>query len=130
MRENDIDFQPDELGCEFGEAFAASLRPAIFDRDGVSFDPPELAQSLHKSGGQLALPCRRSRAQEPDGRQPPRLLRARRERPGRCRAAEERDELAPIHSITSSAATCSVSGTFRPSVFAVFRLMTSSNLVG
>jgi len=35
-----------------------------------------------------------------------------------------------LHSITSSAATCSVSGTFRPSVFAVLRLMTSSNLVG
>jgi hypothetical protein len=34
------------------------------------------------------------------------------------------------HSITSSAATCSVSGTFKPSAFAALRLMTSSNLVG
>ena len=31
------------------------------------------------------------------------LLRPRRERPRRCRAAEQRDELAPLHSITSSA---------------------------
>src|SRR6266511_2744082 len=31
-----------------------------------------------------------------------RLLRARRERPCNCRAAEQRDELAPFHSITSS----------------------------
>jgi len=28
------------------------------------------------------------------------LLRARRERPRGCRAAEQRDELAPLHSIT------------------------------
>src|SRR5262249_32540099 len=60
-----------------------------------------------------------------------RLLRARRERPSGSRAAANQfDELAPLHSITSSAATWSVSGTFMPSAFAVFRLMTSSNLVG
>src|SRR6266480_5210390 len=58
------------------------------------------------------------------------LLRPCRERPHGRRAAAPRDELAPPHSITSSAATCSVSGTFMPSAFAVFRLMTSSNLVG
>ena len=39
------------------------------------------------------------------------LLRARRERPRR-RAAHERDELAPLHSITSSARTSSVAGMF------------------
>src|SRR5262249_28403944 len=60
-----------------------------------------------------------------------RLLRARRQRPGSSRpAAEQRDEIAPSHSITSSAATCRGRGTFMPSTFAVFRLMTSSNLVG
>src|SRR5262249_38078074 len=47
-----------------------------------------------------------------------RLLRARRERP-RGRPAEQRDELAPPHSITSSAATCSVGGTARSSALAV-----------
>src|SRR5215813_5028901 len=57
------------------------------------------------------------------------LLRSRREWPRR-RAAEQRDELAPRHSITLSAATSSLSGTVRPSALAVFRLMTSSNLVG
>src|SRR5262249_55849261 len=51
------------------------------------------------------------------------------ERPRR-RAAEQRDELAARdHSITSSAAASSVVGTSRPSVLAVFRLITSSNLV-
>ena len=38
-------------------------------------------------------------------------MRARRERPGRRRAAEQRDELAPPHSITSSARASSVGGT-------------------
>jgi hypothetical protein len=58
-----------------------------------------------------------------------RLLRARYERP--CsRTAEERDELAPLHSITSSARASSVGGTWMPSALAVLRLMTSSNLVG
>src|SRR5262245_48729344 len=58
------------------------------------------------------------------------LLPAHRERPRGRRAAEQGDQCAPVHSITSSAATCSVSGTLRPSAFAVFRLITSSNLVG
>ena len=36
----------------------------------------------------------------------------------------------PHHSIASSARACRVIGTMRPSAFAVFRLMTSTNLVG
>src|SRR5262249_47406376 len=58
------------------------------------------------------------------------LLRARRERPRRRRAANERDELAALHSITSSARASRVGGTSMPSVLAVFKLMTSSYLVG
>src|SRR5262249_52258261 len=57
------------------------------------------------------------------------LLRARRERP-RCRAAEQRDELPPLHSITSSARCWKNKGTSMPSAVAVLRLITSSNLVG
>src|SRR5215468_1578353 len=50
-------------------------------------------------------------------------------RPCRCCAAEQRDEVAPLHSITSSARASSVGGTSRPSAFAAWRLMTSSNLL-
>src|SRR2546427_12406233 len=57
------------------------------------------------------------------------LLRACRERPRRRRAADEREELASLHSITSSAVASSLSGTVRPSIRAVEALMTSSNLV-
>jgi hypothetical protein len=67
--------------------------------------------------------------QHPDASHPPALLCPRRERPRR-RAAEKRDELAPPHSITSSARASSVGGTSRPSALAVLRLMTSSYLVG
>src|SRR5262245_38453034 len=56
-------------------------------------------------------------------------LRARRERPRR-RAADERDELAALHSITSLAVICMIIGTVRPRAFAVLRLMTRSNFVG
>src|SRR5262245_65251968 len=57
-------------------------------------------------------------------------LRPRRERPCDCRAAEQRDELAPPHSITSSARARSVAGTSMPSALALLRLITSSYLVG
>src|SRR5262249_41924871 len=53
-----------------------------------------------------------------------RLLRARRERPS-GHAAEQRDELAPFHSITSLATESSVGGIVRPSALAVLRLITS-----
>jgi hypothetical protein len=58
-----------------------------------------------------------------------RLLRARGERPRR-RTADQRDELAPLHSITSSARASTVGGISRPSALAVFRLISNSYLVG
>src|SRR5215831_14859064 len=59
------------------------------------------------------------------------LLRARRERPRRRRAAEQRYERAPLdHSITSSAMASSLSGIVRLSALAVFRLIKKSNLLG
>src|SRR5262249_6671687 len=68
--------------------------------------------------------------QHADPPHPVALLRARREWPRSRRTAEQRYELAALHSITSSAIASSDGGTVRPSVFAVLRLMTSSNFVG
>ena len=51
---------------------------------------------MYKSGEPLTLAAGVPCAQEPDGRQLARLLRARRERPRR-RAAETRDEFPPPH---------------------------------
>src|SRR5262249_33717005 len=57
------------------------------------------------------------------------LLRPRRERP--CgRAAEQRDERAAIHSMTSSAIASTPGGMSRPNSLAVLRLITNSNFVG
>ena len=57
------------------------------------------------------------------------LLRAHRKRPRCCRATDKRDELAALHSITSSARPSSESGKVMPSAFAVLRLMISSIFV-
>src|SRR6476660_10518312 len=67
--------------------------------------------------------------EEPDHRHC-RLLRVRDARPCCRRTAKQRDELAPPHSITSSARCCRNKGTSMPIAFAVFRLITSSNFVG
>src|SRR5215831_2848548 len=45
-------------------------------------------------------------------------------------AAEQRDEIAAPHSITSSARASRLSGTASPRAFAVLRLITSSYFVG
>src|SRR5262249_2135611 len=58
-----------------------------------------------------------------------RLLRLRRKRPRSSGAAEQRYELAALHSITLSARASSIAGTSAPSILAVCRLTTSSNLV-
>jgi len=59
-----------------------------------------------------------------------RLLCPRYQRPPRRRAADKRDELAPVHSITSSARASTVCGISRSSALAALRLTTSSYLVG
>src|SRR5262249_14869311 len=114
--------------CESGIAVV----PADIDPDVLAFVPSDLVQSLDE-GRQIRLESRlgtgaiHQHANAP--RLTRRLLRAHRQRPC-CRAAEQRDELAAVHSITSSARASSLSGTWRPSAFAVLRLITSSNLVG
>src|SRR5262249_28332325 len=104
-------------------------RPTKLDRQGATLDPAEFAQPLNKGGCPCTPGRRRARSKEPNDRHLRWLLRARRERP--CgRAAEHGDELATFHSITSSAATCRLSGTVSPSALAVLRFIRSSNLVG
>src|SRR5215472_18760203 len=67
--------------------------------------------------------------QHADAAHPISLLRSRCDWP-RNNSAEKCDELAPPHSITSSAVAIIDDGTVRPRSFAVLRLITSSNLVG
>src|SRR6516162_9141938 len=112
-------------------------RPAELDPRIAAVGPAQLLETLQEcSVTGLRFPVVRSQAHyDADAPHALALLRARRERPGdRCRAAEQRDELAApelsVHSITSSARASSVGGTSRPSALAVLRLITSSYLVG
>ena len=130
MRDNRIHVQPDEFSHELGETLVASLRPPILNRDITTFDPTKFAQSLHKSGCPLPLARRRTLSKKPDSRHFACLLRPRRERQRRSRTAEQRDELATDHSITSSARASSDGGRVRVRALAVTRFMTRSNFVG
>src|SRR5207253_5816411 len=89
----------------------------------------EFAQALAEGVEMRGVERRRYGLQHPNSVTLRRLLRVRRERP-RHRATDKSDELASLHSITSSARASSVGGTSMPSAFAVLRLIASSNLVG
>ena len=114
---------------------ARGRRVAVVDADVAALRPPK----PFERGPERREACLYFRILLSEGRKhanPPDsvgLLRARRERPRRRRAAEQRDELAALHccshSINSSAMASSLSGILRPSAFAVQRLMTNSNLV-
>src|SRR6516165_6523349 len=112
-----------QIGRQCGQLFDFIPGEAIFDRDVLTLDKACVFQALTERGQELRGVAGRPGTHEPDHRHR-RLLRARRERPRR-RAAEQRDELAALHSITSSAMASSPAGTLSPSALAVLRLMTS-----
>jgi hypothetical protein len=92
--ENHAHRTADEIGRQFRQSIESSLRPNIFDADVAVLDIASFVQSLAERGNLVAQHSRRPAAEKPDHRHR-RLLRARRERPRRRRATEQRDELAP-----------------------------------
>src|SRR5262249_13288035 len=127
-REDDVDIHAEELRYQPGQLIGR-FRPPELDGNVLAFDIAELAQA----GAQRLDPVRISRcrtmSQEADVRDFC-VLRTRYERPRSRRAAEECDELAAPHSITSSASESRLSEILMPSALAVLRLITVSNLVG
>src|SRR5262249_23930318 len=99
-------------------------RESVFDREVLTLDVTKIPEPSSQCLNEVGETGRREIAKTHHA-----LLRPRPERP-RGRAAEQRDELAALHSITSSARASRVGGTSRPSALAVFRLITSSKLVG
>ncbi len=91
--DDDIDFAADEFGRELGGTLVASVRPAILDCNVATVYPAKLTQPLLECREPLRTHRKGRRAEVADGGQL-RLLRARRERPRGCRAAEQCDELA------------------------------------
>src|SRR5262245_3393398 len=128
-RKDCIDRTIDQFCCERGQSVVLIVRPAIVDQEILLLHITALVQALVERGYRRLI-VSLSRAAEKSKRQHPRLLRARRERPPSRRAPEQRDEIAPSHSITSSARASNVAGTSRPRLFAVLRLIASSYLVG
>src|SRR6476646_8556915 len=105
------------------------LRPAEQDGHILALDKAIIFEALPKLAQAIRDRLRRQAVEEPHHRHRL-LLRPRGERPCRRRPANECDEVAPSHSMTSSARASSEVGTSRPSALAVLRLLTNSYLVG
>src|SRR6516164_3467233 len=103
--------------------------PAIFARHIPTLDIAGFIQAPPKGDQSRSVRLLRCGGKKPDHRHR-RLLRPRCERPRSRRTAEKRDELAPNHSITSSANASNLSGIWRPSALAVLILTVSSYFVG
>src|SRR5262249_30795623 len=137
--DRDVTSSQNYIGCErnqfrrlFANALGIAHGPAIFDARVAAVGPTKLLQALRESG-EPGLTFRIIGGEIHEHADAPHrlaLLRARRERPRRRCAAEQRDEAASLHSITSSARASRLSGTVRPSALAVLRLIASSYLVG
>src|SRR5262245_49588648 len=100
--------------------------------DVTAVDPTQLLQSLlecRNAGGRFRV-VRGYGHKHADAPHVFRPLRLRIEWPRGRRAPKNRDELPPLHSITSSARASSEGGMARRTALAVLRLITNSNLVG
>src|SRR5262249_26067547 len=110
-------------------ALVVTRPPTVMNDYVTPVDPPNLVQSVQESSdaGHGFWIIRGQIHEHADAPRLARLLRPSRHRPRDSSAAEQRDHLAPFHSITSSARASSVGGTVKPSMRAVSALMTSSN---
>jgi len=126
----DLGLQFDQFGRGFSVAASHTRGPAGINMYVLALCPAQTVQSPEKgTDALLPLDIIGGRIHEHrDAAHPLTLLRMGHQRP-RCRSSEQADEPAPSHSITSSARASSVGGTIIPSAFAVFKLITSSNLI-
>src|SRR5262249_12552169 len=127
MGDEDIDLELNQFFGQTTQPLVIALRPAIFDEEVRAFEPTAIAQPCAQCCQPGRVTRRGDKTQKADACNL-RLLRPHRERPRCRRAAEQRDEIAALHSITSSAIASSLSGTAKASALAVFKLITSSNL--
>src|SRR5260370_28959814 len=122
------DLTANQVGRQLRQPIYLILGEAVDDRHVIALDIAGVFETLAEYAQTVRARVSSCGVEPPDHRHR-RLLRARRKRP-RCHcAAEQRDELAAFHSITSSAMESSEGGTMRPSIRAVWALMTSSNLI-
>src|SRR5262249_4274636 len=120
-----------QLCCVPANFIGFGRGPARVDLHVAADAPAGLLETLQeRAEAGLKFPIVRSRGQEnANEARLLALLRAHRERPRGSRAADERDELAALHSITSSARSRIAVGSSSPIALAVLRLTTNSNFV-
>src|SRR5262249_9188881 len=120
-----------KIGRNSGILLKGPSGPANVNGQVVAFDIAAFAHTLSKCvhhGGRGRGSRKNSDAGLPNRWS--RILRPCRERPADQRAAEQRDQRPPLHSITSSARAMSIRGTSRPSALAVLKFMANKNFVG
>src|SRR5262249_16724722 len=115
-----------QLGCQRRKSIILAIGPAIDNGHVLAFNIAGFRQGTMKSAQPVRDGVSRRRIEKSDHRH--RTLRARRQRP-RGRAAEERESVAPLHSITSLARSSIEVGTSSSSTLAVLRLRTNSKFV-
>src|SRR5215469_7448586 len=98
-----VNLEPHELRGDVGRTVVTAFRPAHIDAYVAAFGPAKFAEPRHKGGEPHVGSRWRASAEETNGGEVRHLLRTRRDRPRR-RAAQQRDELAPFHSISTPAA--------------------------
>src|SRR5262249_60098926 len=133
LDQDDVGFHSNELAGVESAALGVAAAPANLDPYVAAVRPSQFLQLLQQCRD-APLPLRVVLGEDGEHADSAhlvrRVLRPRGERPPGRRAAEQHDEFAPLHSITSSASASSFGGISRPSALAVLRLMTKSNLVG
>src|SRR3984893_18180452 len=125
LRKNEVGPQLDDFPRKSLHQLHDGRRPPSVDPDIAVLRPAELLESLAERRDKglslrVALGICHQHVDAPHALL---LLRTHTKRPrDRC-APEERDEVAAIHSMTSSARASSAGGRVRPSALAVFRLI-------
>src|SRR5712692_4446745 len=93
---DDINLEPDQFLHQAWEPIEPPLGPAVLDRDVLSLDPTQIAQTLAERFERMR-PHGRGIPQKSDTVDLPRLLRASRERRGEDGANHARDEGPAVH---------------------------------
>src|SRR5262249_33727432 len=128
---NHGDATADEIGHERWQAIILALQPVVLDHHVLVLNVAGFVEAFAEGSARTRGILGRPSTDKADDRHRWLLCaHPRRKRPSSRYTAEQSDELAAFHSITSSARASSLSEIWRPSTLAAFRLMASSNFVG
>src|SRR5262249_12845097 len=113
VRKNHAHTARNKIGRQCRKPIKLVLRPAKFDGNVAALNVAGFVEPFPETRQETSFPFGRTKAAISDHRHGG--LRTRRERPNDCRTCNTFDELAPPHSITSSARSRMDEGTSRPS---------------